>query len=59
MISLVCYVKIKLDSILDYLYPALANEIQQSINTHARINRFIVLYLISLDGGSSWKKLHC
>jgi len=27
----------EINRILDYLYPALANEIQQSINTHARI----------------------
>jgi hypothetical protein len=27
----------KINRILDYLYPALANEIQQPINTHARI----------------------
>jgi hypothetical protein len=27
----------EINRILDYLYPALANEIQQPINTHARI----------------------
>jgi len=27
----------EINRILDYLYPALANEIQQTINTHARI----------------------
>jgi len=30
----------EINRILNYLYPALANEIQQPINTHARINRY-------------------
>jgi hypothetical protein len=32
------------DHILDYLYPASANEIQQPENTNARINTFIALH---------------
>jgi len=37
-------VNVEISCILEYLYSALVNEIQQSINTHARINKFILLY---------------
>jgi len=34
----------EVNRLLDYLYPALANEIQQPINTHARITILVIHY---------------